>query len=77
MTQESLVQPSLELLSEMESLEIHGGIGSAATGTDDVTNMYCSGAYCVKCQCIDIPTKTLADCAIVQYMYCGQGTTCD
>ena len=39
------VIPSLELLNEMESLEIHGGIGGTVYNPDD-TNDYCGGAYC-------------------------------
>ncbi len=44
-----MVIPSMELLSEMESLEIYGGVGGGKNDTDGITYRYCDGAKCNKC----------------------------
>lgn len=72
---EKMVIPSMELLSEMESLKIYGGVGGGKNDTDGITYRYCDGAKCNKCSCIENP-KTDSTCSIL-YVYCGAGTTCD
>ncbi len=47
---ERMVIPSMELLSEMESLEIYGGMGA-----NDATYGYCNVLYCNNCGCIEPP----------------------
>lgn len=61
-----MVIPSMELLSEMESLEIYGGVGGGKNDTDGITYRYCDGAKCNKCSCIENP-KTDSH---VQYCTC-------
>lgn len=65
MEEKKKVLPTFELLGEMESLEIHGGIGGPGNDPDDF-NMYCKGANCQH------PLNTTTDCN----MYCGGGTIC-
>lgn len=64
------VIPSLELLNEMESLEIHGGIGGTVYNPDD-TNDYCGGAYC---KCIDPNPGTKPNGTQDCNKFCGAGT---
>lgn len=65
MEEKNKVLPTLELLEEMESLEIHGGIGGSGDDPNDL-NVNCKGA---NCHC---PLNTTTDCNI----NCGVGTTC-
>lgn len=64
------VIPTMELLNEMESLEIYGGIGGGVYGTDDYNN-YCGGANC-GCPTKDQVPNGVQTCN----SYCGAGTTC-
>jgi len=64
------VMPSMDLLSEMECLEIHGGAGQV--GTDGITiNVYCNGTKCGD-GCIE--EKKSVQCAL--HIYCGENTQC-
>lgn len=65
------VMPSMDLLSEMECLEIHGGAGGNTADPDDF-NGYCHGAYCATGCGATVPIKT--NCAINSY--CGSGVDC-
>lgn len=68
------VIPTMELLNEMESLEIYGGIGGDVYGTDDI-NRNCDGA---NCGCTPPPPDPEIHPNGVQTcnFYCGAGTTC-
>ena len=62
------VMPSMDLLSEMECLEIHGGAGGA---TGIAINVYCNAAKCGD-GCIE--EKKSVQCAL--HIYCGENTQC-
>lgn len=62
------VMPSMELLSEMECLEIHGGAGQTE-GID--INVYCNGAKCVESCTIE---KKSVQCAL--NLFCGDNPNC-
>lgn len=71
---ENRVMASVELLSEMEALEIHGGRGGDVYNPDGKIQIFCEGAYCSQCNC-QVEPKTSAECVELQF-YCGDGTTC-
>lgn len=68
---ENRVVPTEDLLSEMDALEIHGGMSGGQYDPDD-TNIYCRAA---KCGC-NPDSKSTANCVALN-LYCGQGTTCN
>lgn len=67
-----VVTPTEALLSEMETLKIHGG-ATIGTANPDDANYFCNGAKCLECQ-ITQP-KTTTDCVNIN-KYCGDGTIC-
>ena len=66
---ENHVVPTGDLLSEIDSLEIHGGMSGGECDPND-THFFCMGA---KCACQD--SKKDSGC-VSTYLFCGQGTTC-
>lgn len=66
------VIPTMELLNEMESLEIYGGIGGDMYGTDDYNNN-CGGA---NCGCPTKDPEPRPNGTLTCNSYCGAGTNC-
>lgn len=72
---DGLVIPSMDLLSEMEALEIHGGAYGGQIDLDAVVNTYCAGAKCHNCDCIIDKPKSVSECG-TSNTYCGDSTIC-
>lgn len=65
------VIPTMDLLAEMETLEIHGGIGGGQVDPND-TKYFCNGA---KCACGTTELKTDKSCENI-FFFCGDDTKC-
>lgn len=62
----------MELLNEMESLEIYGGIGGDVYGTDDI-NTNCNKA---NCGCPSKDPVPSPNGSVSCNVNCGEGTSC-
>lgn len=68
---ENHVVPTGDLLSEMDALEIHGGM-SGGENNPDAVYVFCNGAKCVSA--CDTGAKDASACAT--YVFCGSSTPC-
>lgn len=68
---ENQVVPTEDLLSEMDALEIHGGM-SGGENNPDAIHVFCNGAKCIPA--CDMGTKDASAC--VTFVFCGSSTTC-
>ena len=73
---EKNIVPTVELLSEMEALEVYGGL---TYSPDGIINIYCNGAKCSDECKPTIPDPELpktSNCMCETNLYCGTNTPC-